>query len=249
MVVGSGQSALESAALLHESGADVEIVARGPGIVWLAGDHPTSALTRMWRGLLPPTDVGGRVSGWMAAAPDLLSRIPGNLRPEVTRRCTVPAGAAWLRSRLEQVPMVLGRAVAEASPAGTRVRVTLDDGTVREPDHVLLCTGFRVDVARYPFLSSELVSELDIVGGYPRLGPGLESRSVPGLHFVGAPATLSFGPLMRFVVGTWHAAPALARACWAAPASGRTVLQAASWPSSSPSISPLQTPWKAKEPG
>lgn len=33
----------------------------------------------------------------------------------------------------------------------------------------------------------------------------------PGPHFAGASATLSFGPLMRFVVGTWHAAPAVAR--------------------------------------
>lgn len=106
--------------------------------------------------------------------------------------------------------MLFGRTVAAAAPAGSGVRVTLDDGSVREPDHVLLGTGFRVDVARYPFLSSELVRDLDLLGGYPRLGSGLES-SVPGLHFVGAPALLSFGPLMRFVVGTWHAAPALAR--------------------------------------
>jgi hypothetical protein len=42
------------------------------------------------------------------------------------------------------------------------------------------------------------------------LGPGLES-SVPGLHFMGAPAARSFGPIMRFVVGTWYSAPALAR--------------------------------------
>jgi FAD-dependent urate hydroxylase len=210
MVVGAGQSALESAALLHESGAEVEIVARSPGIVWLAGEHPPSVRARMARRMMPPTDVGGRLTGWMAAAPELMRRVPKSLRSEVTRRCVVPAGAAWLRPRLAQVPIVLGRGVAEAAPAGTGVRVTLDDGTVRQPDHVLLGTGFRVDVARYPFLSPQLVRDLDLLGGYPRLGPGFES-SVPGLHFVGAPATLSFGALMRFVVGTWHAAPAVAR--------------------------------------
>jgi hypothetical protein len=42
------------------------------------------------------------------------------------------------------------------------------------------------------------------------LGPGLES-SVPGLHFVGASATESFGPINRFVVGTWYTAPAVTR--------------------------------------
>src|SRR3981081_3625748 len=37
LVIGSGQSALESAALLHEGGAEVEIVARARQIRWLGG--------------------------------------------------------------------------------------------------------------------------------------------------------------------------------------------------------------------
>jgi hypothetical protein len=104
--------------------------------------------------------------------------------------------------------MTLGRAISEADTSGARVRLVLDDGSAREGDHIVLGTGFRVDVAKYPFLPPELVGGLDLRNGYPRLGPGLEA-SVPGLHFVGAPALLSYGPLMRFVVGTWHAAPAL----------------------------------------
>lgn len=207
VVVGAGQSALESAALLHEAGADVGIVARAPDIVWLAGDHQRDFRTRMRRLLAPPTDVGGVRSGWMAAVPGLLRRSPGRL-PAVTRKCIVPAGAAWLRSRLEQVPMHLGRAIATAASSGEGVRIVLDSGAAREADHVVLGTGFRVDVAKYPFLSPELLRDLDLLGGYPRLGPGLEAN-VPGLHFVGAPALLSYGPLMRFVVGTWYAAPAL----------------------------------------
>ncbi len=38
-VVGAGQSALESAALLSEHGATVEVLARTPGITWLGNDH------------------------------------------------------------------------------------------------------------------------------------------------------------------------------------------------------------------
>jgi hypothetical protein len=211
IVVGAGQSALESAALLHEAGAGVEIVARASGIVWLPGDHQPGFRPRLRRLLMPPTDVGGMRSGWIAAAPELLRRTPGGLRPAVTRKCIVPMGAAWLRSRLEQVPMVLGRAITSATANGTGVRTIFDDGSVREADHIVLGTGFRVDVAKYPFLSPELIRDLDLLGGYPRLGPGLEAN-VPGLHFVGAPAMLSYGPLMRFVVGTWYAAPALTTA-------------------------------------
>ncbi len=35
--------------------------------------------------------------------------------------------------------------------------------------------------------------------------------SVPGLHFLGAPAARSFGPLMRFVAGGWYGAESLTR--------------------------------------
>jgi hypothetical protein len=48
------------------------------------------------------------------------------------------------------------------------------------------------------------------VDGYPKLDSGFET-SLPGLHFLGAPAVLSFGPLMRFVAGTEFASTALTR--------------------------------------
>jgi FAD-dependent urate hydroxylase len=210
MVVGAGQSALESAAILHEVGAEVEIVARAPGIVWLAPEGRTDMRGRMKQLMMPPTGVGGMGSGWIAAAPELFRRMPVKMRPEITRRCIAPKGSDWLRPRLADVPMDTGRGVAEATPSETGVRVVLDDGTVRDLDHVLLGTGYAVDITRYPFLSPELVRSLDMAGGYPVMRPGFES-SVPGLHFVGAAGTLSFGPVMRFVVGTWYAAPALAR--------------------------------------
>ena len=65
-------------------------------------------------------------------------------------------------------------------------------------------------MSRCPFLAAELLAELELAGGYPVLRAGLES-SVPGLDFVGAPAARTFGPVMRFVVGSWFAAPAIAR--------------------------------------
>ena len=210
VVVGAGQSALESAAILHELGADVEIVGRVSDIVWLAPEVRPGIRGRMSQWMRPPTGVGGMGSGWIAAAPELFRRMPARMRPEITERCIGPKGSDWLRPRLAEVPKLLGRAIAGAAPTETGVRINLDDGTVREREHVVLGTGFRVDVARYPFLSPELIGDLDVVDGHPRLRPGFES-TVPGLHFVGAPAMLSFGPVMRFVVGTWYAAPALAR--------------------------------------
>jgi predicted ATP-grasp superfamily ATP-dependent carboligase len=214
-VVGSGQSALECAALLNEASATVEVLARAEAINWL-GDGPgevASPANRRRRGLPispPPTDVGGRGAGWIAAAPDLFRKLPRALHPTISSRCIRPAGAAWLRPRLADVAISLGCRVIQAGVKGGAVELRLTDGSSREVDHVLLGTGYRIDVRRYPFLAPELVASLALADGYPVLGVGLES-SVAGLHFMGAPAAHSFGPIMRFVVGTWYAAPAVAR--------------------------------------
>jgi hypothetical protein len=74
---------------------------------------------------------------------------------------------------------------------------------------VVLGTGYRVNVAQYSFLSRAILDRLDVADGYPRLDSGLES-SLPGLHFIGATAGYSFGPLMRFVAGTPFAAATVA---------------------------------------
>jgi hypothetical protein len=75
-------------------------------------------------------------------------------------------------------------------------------------DHVLLGTGYDVDIARYNFLSPELVAGVGRLNGYPDLGKGF-STTIPGLHFIGATAARSFGPLLYFVAGTEFASKEL----------------------------------------
>jgi FAD-dependent urate hydroxylase len=203
-VLGGGQSALESAALLHEGGAQVELIARTASIWWLSGP-PAKPRRRLWRAA--PTDVGGRVTSWLVASPDIFRLVPRRVRPDLSFRCIRPAGAHWLRERVVDVPFELGRTVVSASPNGA-LTLALSDGSRREVDHLLLGTGFDVDVRRYPFLAPELKRELRLAGGYPLLRRGLES-SVAGVHFVGATAAHSFGPVMRFVTGSWYTAPAV----------------------------------------
>jgi thioredoxin reductase len=224
MVVGSGQSALESAALLHEVGADVEIVARAPQLTWIRRRFDRPVLGPLRPLLYPPSDVGPPGINQLTRSPALFKALPRHIQARVAYRAIRPAGAGWLRPRVEDVPVTIGQTITSVTPHQSRLHVVLGDGTYRLVDHALLATGYRVDVRLYPFLDPRLADALQMVpdaDGYPALDRGFES-SVPGLHIVGAPAAESFGPLMRFVAGTRYAARAVSqritRAVHAAPA-------------------------------
>jgi hypothetical protein len=210
LVVGGGQSALESAALMKEAGADVEVLVRKDRINWLHGGKYHRMLGKYSKLVYAPTDVGPMGLSRVVAVPDLFRRFPRSLQGPMARRSIRPAGAAWLVPRLTDIPIHLGETIIDARPLGDGLRVTLSGGGTRDVDHVLFGTGYRVDINRYPFLPSELLGSVRQTGGYPILGPGLES-SVPRLHFLGAPASWSFGPIMRFVSGSWYASRAVLR--------------------------------------
>jgi hypothetical protein len=210
VVVGGGQSALESAALLHESGASVRVLLRAPEINWLIRSGILHRLGPFTRLLYAPSDVGPAGVSWLIALPWLFRRIPRRVQDPLARRSIRPAGSSWLVPRLNDVPLVTGTSVAAAVEDGGRVKLRLGDGTTVGADHAFLGTGYRVDIALYPFLTAGLLGRVRRVNGYPVLGRGFES-SLPGLHFIGAPAAWSYGPLARFVAGSHFAAGSLAR--------------------------------------
>jgi FAD-dependent urate hydroxylase len=210
VVIGGGQSALESAALLNEAGTQVEVIARTKTLNWV-GLHPRmhhlGVISKM---LYSSRDVGPAGISRLVAMPHLFRRFPRHFQNRTAYRAIRPAGAGWLQSRIQGVPITLGRKIVSAATAGSELRLRLDDGSERVVDHALLATGFRVDISRYPFLSQSLLMKLETTEGYPVLGRGLES-SIPGLHFLGKPAAWSFGPLLGFVSGAEFASNELVR--------------------------------------
>jgi hypothetical protein len=210
VVIGAGQSALESAALLKEAGIEAEVIARDHRLNWV-GLHPRlHHLGLVSKMLYSTRDVGPAGISRLVSVPHLFRRFPRRFQDRTAYRAIRPAGAGWLRPRIAGVPITLGRRVVSAAVAGSQLRLRLDDGMERLVDHALLATGFRVDVSRYPFLSESLVRELKTVNGFPVLTRGLES-SIPGLHFLGKPAAWSFGPLLGFVSGAEFASTELTR--------------------------------------
>jgi hypothetical protein len=153
------------------------------------------------RALYPPTDVGPVGLSHLVARPNAFRRLPAGLGTRIAYRCVRPAASGWLVERTQEVAVTLGRTVVSATANGDVLRLQLDDHTAREVDRLVLATGFDVRADRHPLLGPELLAGLRTRGGAPLLGPGLEC-SVPGLHFVGALAAASFGPVMRFVSGT-----------------------------------------------
>ena len=207
-VVGAGQSGCESAALLSEIGADVDLISR-EAIRWLGseaseekGEAPVKDLLR--RLTRTKNGVGPFPLNHIADHPDVVRRLPDGIRCNLTGRCLRPAVAGWVKPRLRDVAChIVEREIKpEVSPSGVRLRV--EDAT-RTYDHVLLSTGYRIDVERLGFIAPELLRRIRCADGSPVLAAGFES-TVRGLHFVGSNAVFSFGPLMRFVAGTRYAA-------------------------------------------
>jgi len=214
VVLGAGQSALETAALLHERGATARVVARKGEIVWNGlPEQEQRPLSRRMR--VPIAGLGPGWEAWFySTLPQAFTYLPAATRIRLVREKFGPAGAWWLRKRVEgQVSLLTGRTLRQAAAANGGIRLTFSvDGRDEEVDahHVIAATGYRIDLARLPFLGAELRARVQTVGGAPKLSSSFES-TVPGLHFVGLAAAHTFGPAMRFVYGTRFSSTALVR--------------------------------------
>jgi thioredoxin reductase len=221
-VVGAGQSALETAALLHETGADVQIIARAPQLSWNEKnpDH-VSALGHIKRPVVPLCE-GWRCAFWNA--PAAFRMLPEGYRIEKARTVLGPSGAWWLKDRVDGVIDVLtGHGVKEAVVKGSGVRLVLDGPGLPEidADHVIEGTGFRVGLDRLAFLPEHLRSVVKTVNNHPAVSRSGET-SVTGLYFAGAPTAVSIGPSARFVAGTFTLAAQLARSAARHAQAGKT---------------------------
>lgn len=213
-VIGSGASAIDTAAELYDSGAAVRIVARSARIRYHSAPDP-EGVTLLKQIQRPNTGIGpGWRSFFCANTPLLFHRMPQALRLRATKRHLGPAPGWFMRERIEgRVPSLLEQEVLDASVDGKRVVLSLRhaDGTRQKItcDHVVAATGYRPSMRKLPFLAEELRKMVAAVQYTPILSDVFES-SVDGLYAVGPLAANSFGPLMRFMVGAEFAAPRLA---------------------------------------
>ena len=209
VVIGAGQSALECAALLNELGASAEVIAKKPRFNWIGMHKRLHELGPISKMLYSKHDIGPIGISRLVAYPNLMRGVPMGLKDKIRKRAVRAAGAPWLIPRLDSVTLTTGRIVTSAKEVGGELQLKLDDGSERRVDHILMGTGYRVDMAKYDFIDADLLNRVQQLDGYPKVASGF-STSVRGLHFIGAPSAKNFGPLMQFVTGTEFSSKELA---------------------------------------
>ena len=200
-VVGGGASALDLAALLHEAGAAVQLIARKPTIRFHDPPDlkPKSGLEAL---LQPRTGIG---PGWKlyfcAYLPWAFRLLPQGYRLAAVKKILGPAPGWFIKEKaVGKFPFLLGKTITSASLKDGEVRLELvNNAGVRETvsaDDVIAATGYAVDLRRLEFLDTEVAKSIRCIEQSPILSSNFEC-SVPGLYFVGASAANTFGPLMR----------------------------------------------------
>ena len=210
VVIGGGQSAIESAALLHEAGAAVQVVARRL-IQWLEPDR-SGTRSILERIVAPDASIAPGWLNWVwDRMPVLFYRLPQPWKNKYNAK--YHSGATdWLRSRvLRKVTLRERRTVTKVEVAHERLKATISDGATVSADHIILATGYTVDVNRLTMIHPSLRAEIETHRASPSLSHWFES-SVPGLYFVGLTSVHAFGPLYRFVAGCGAAARRVAGA-------------------------------------
>jgi thioredoxin reductase len=214
-IVGAGASALDLAALLHEAGANVQVVARSSVIRF---HDPPEKLDPSWIDRLrnPVTGIG---PGWKlflcTNAPLVFRQMPQKFRFDKVRRVLGPAPCWFTKEEVVgKIPLNVGVAITEAKVQNRRVSLGLTDsaGTQRTltTDHVIAATGYKVDLRRLAFIDPDLQGRVKCAEHTPVLSSNFES-SVPGLYFVGIAAANTFGPLLRFAFGAGFTSRRLSR--------------------------------------
>ncbi|WOH67878.1 NAD(P)-binding domain-containing protein [Bradyrhizobium sp. BWA-3-5] len=220
VVVGAGQSALETAALLNETEARAYLFVRGSSIAWEA---PSREQRRVWdRTRRPASPLGTGLKTWFCSnAPMIFYHLSQRTRLDMVQggagRGPVlrPSGAWWLRQRVVgRMPILLGQSLQGVTARGGKavLHVTGPDGRSRDlvSDHIIAAAGYRFAVRSLPFLSEPLLRDLPCVEQVPVLSSSFES-SIPGLYFTGLASAYKFGPVMRFVYGSQYTAERISR--------------------------------------
>lgn len=190
LIIGGRQSAYEWAALLLEAGARE---------IHLSHRHASPAFdVADWSWVNELVDN-------MADDPSWFRRLSQTEKDEVSHRL-------WAEGRLKLEPWLAPRlnddrvhihpqtqlVTCTEKPNGD-LEVVLSNGETINIDTIVLATGYKVDIARLPILSPNIITRLETRNGFPVLDDHFET-SIPGLFITSMPAAQDFGPFFGFTI-------------------------------------------------
>ncbi|MGR9074135.1 MAG: NAD(P)-binding domain-containing protein [Gammaproteobacteria bacterium] len=203
LIVGGRQSAFEWAALINEAGA---------AAVHVSHRHDTPAFAASdWSWLDPMIDGMVENPGWFR-----------NLSPEekesLNRRFWSEGRLKiepWLEQRVKKDNIKLWpntRVISCVEASGGELAVNLDNGARLAVDHVVLATGYKVEIQRVPFLAcGNLLNGLTTRNGYPILDEHLQTN-IPGLFITSMAAAQDFGSFFAFTLAVRTSAELIGQA-------------------------------------
>ena len=179
VVIGGGQSGLETAAILREEGASVSLVVRKSPLLW--NPVPLTRHRSLYERLRSPRSrLGDARDLWIYDnVPGLFHYLPKHTRVAKVAATLGPAGAWWLKERvIGRLPILLGYRICAAEVWGGRVSVQVADqmGKLQDlvADHVIAATGYKFNVDNLPFLSEDIKLQLRREEQSPRLTVNFE---------------------------------------------------------------------------
>jgi FAD-dependent urate hydroxylase len=203
LILGGRQSAFEWTALLNEAGAAaVHVSHRHASPSFKAAD---------WSWVNPLVDA-------MVDDPAWFRRLSPEDKEAVCQRLWAEGRLKvepWLESRVMQETVTLWPKTQLVSagelPSGELV-MKLNNGKTLTIDHVILATGYKVDLDQVPFLAQgNILARLATQNGFPILDEHFQTN-IPGLFITSMPASQDFGPFFAFTVSVRTSAKLIAQA-------------------------------------
>lgn len=202
LIIGGRQSAFEWAALLLESGASA---------VYVSHRHAT-----------PDFDVAewdwiNHLVDHTVEDPSWFRRLTQAEKDDISHRMWAEGRLKlepWLGPRLKDDRLKLWPHTELESCVEQEngdLAVTLTNGETFNVDHVVLATGYKVDITQLPYLSAgNILEQLETRNGFPVLDDHFEA-SIPGLFITSMPAGQDFGPFFGFTVSVRTSAKLICR--------------------------------------
>ncbi len=203
LIIGGRQSAYEWAALINENGA---------AAIHVSHRHETPQFAKSdWAWVGPMMDTMTKNLDWFR-------NLPKRKREEIQRRFWAEGRLKlepWLWPRINKENIKIwpsSRVVAcKELPTG-ELEVKLDIGERLTVDHIILATGYKVNMENVPFLTAgNVLSKLKIQEGYPVLDENFQSN-IPGLFITSMAATRDFGNFFAFTVSAVASARIIGKA-------------------------------------